>query len=97
MSLLNIGSIYAAQGDFFKAHDSLERALWIAEEIEDKETIAFTSYSIGETYAIQGDYIKAIEYCQRSLDLAKEIGIVLVQKESYEYLYKAFKALGNST
>jgi tetratricopeptide (TPR) repeat protein len=72
--LVNIGNVYASQGDYSKALDYYFKALKINEEIGNKMGQAPNLGNIGNVYGSQGDYSKALDYHFKALKINEEIG-----------------------
>lgn len=109
--LNNLGVIYVAQGNNFKASEYYFLSLKIAEELGVKKDIALSYNNIGATYSRQGDVDKALEYYLLALGIRNEIGDNIVstsvnigdiylRKKDYnkalEYLFSALKSARKS-
>lgn len=84
-SLHYLGDIYLSQGDLSdndstlleynqKALDHFFKSLVVAQEINDKQSIANTFNCIGNTFRQQKDSMKAVEYYSKAMKLREEIG-----------------------
>ncbi|MDQ3191701.1 MAG: tetratricopeptide repeat protein [Bacteroidota bacterium] len=73
-TLGNIGIVYLDQGNNSKALNYCFKALKMAEELGDKNSIAYNYSNIGIIYSEQGDYSKALNYYKRALKADQELG-----------------------
>ena len=72
-SLVSIGSVYWARGDYEQAMDYFTRSLDIYEKLDDKGGIGSSLLMIGTVYLHSGNYDKAVEFLIQSLAVRKEI------------------------
>lgn len=96
-SLNNIGLLYKQQGENELALTYLEKSKNISEALGDNNGIANSLMSIGTIQIINRDYTNAIDNCDKAFSLAEELGDVIMQKESCNCLFYAFKAKGDDS
>lgn len=71
---LDLGNAYQYYERLDKAKPYYERAIFLANSIDDKETLARAYNNIGIIYDTEGDFDKALQFYQRSFQLKMEIG-----------------------
>jgi len=69
-----LGYLIKNLGDFNKSLEYNYKALKLAKEIGNKQSIAATLNEIGVAHYYQGDYPKALEFYRKSLKIREEIG-----------------------
>jgi len=70
----NIGEIFRAQGKYSEALERYEKALQIAERIENLGGKAIYLNNIGMIYKTQGNYPEALERYEKALQIADQTG-----------------------
>lgn len=74
ISFANLAMAHANKGDFAVSLTWFFKALKIAEELDDKNSIASNLGNIGNVYGNIGEYDKSIEYFSKALKIAQEMG-----------------------
>lgn len=82
-ALENLGSAMSYE-DVPKALVYLEKSLKLAQEINDKESIASVYFAFGRTYSFKNDHNAALIYLNKSLDLYQQ---TKNKREIFEVLY----------
>ena len=72
--LLNLGVVYANQGDYEKAAGYFLKSLKIKQGIGDKHGTSSCLTNLGNVYYGQGDYGKAADFYLNALKIREEIG-----------------------
>lgn len=96
-AISGLGRVYQERGEYALALEQFEESLMIYEKMGAKRGVAKAKETIGFHYLKTDEYQRATEFCQESLDLALEIGALDLESSACQCLYKAQKALGNTT
>ena len=67
----SLGISYIVEKNYTKAVDYLSKSLKAAEEIDDKNEVAYILSELGEVSYLNKDYTKALEYYNQALNLAE--------------------------
>lgn len=97
INLINIGSVYAKMADYDKAADYLQQSIVLFKELGDQSGITHAYYLLGDMARLQGNFNKAVKWCGASLDIARQLNVVMMQRNSCNCLYEAYKSMGNPT
>ncbi|HKX29544.1 MAG TPA: CHAT domain-containing protein, partial [Blastocatellia bacterium] len=73
-TLISIGAVHRAQGNYVPALEQYQRGLKISEEVGDKSTVATALHNIGSVHWPLGNYAEAMENYRKSLKLKEELG-----------------------
>lgn len=93
--LMNIGSVYAEEGQFDKAEKNLNEALELTQRAKIKHASSEVLQLMGSLYYKQKDYKRAIEYAKSSLQVSNEINYLEAKKSNYKLLSDIYAATGN--
>ena len=96
-AIRSIGQLHQLQGDHALALEKYEEALAMLVELGNPSGIAAIRSAIGRFYLEQERLALAVDHCAQSLAIAEEIGALDVQNTACKCLYKAYKAMGNSS
>ncbi len=91
----NIADCYISKQEYDKAELNLAKASIIVKKINNKQGEIYVNLTLAKLYTITKKYNKAIYYCKQSVDIANKIGILSLEKNAYEQLYKIFKEKGD--
>lgn len=94
--LIDIGSVYAEQGEYNKAMKSFEKALALAQQTDFKRACSEVWLNMGLLYYKQKQFPSAMECAQKALDLAKDLKVMEIQQDSYKLLSDLYAATGAS-
>jgi len=94
-TLAYIGHYYVYQENYPKALDYIQQSLTIFEEISDYQGTLDRIIETGILQEWQGNQNEAIDRYKKALRLAEKTGSIYHQQEACEYLYDAYKRLGN--
>jgi CHAT domain-containing protein/Tfp pilus assembly protein PilF len=94
-TLLNIGSVYHAQGNYTKALELELKSLEMSEAMKNLPMIATALSNIGQTYFMQGNYAQALESFQRALKINEETGNKVLMAHLLGNIGDAYHAQGN--
>jgi two-component SAPR family response regulator len=97
VALHNLGQVYEALGDSKHVLDNYQRVLAIAEELGDREGIAFASGNLAGYHLASGDLRQALLLMMRSLRLHREIGNRFGERNALESLASVYRHQGNSS
>ena len=104
----NIGLVEIERNELVSAKNNFETAIKLSIQFQDS-AIMSVGYSnlallsnieaktITDKNARKIKYKESIKLAEQALNIAKKINVLIRQKESYEYLYKAYSGLHNST
>jgi tetratricopeptide (TPR) repeat protein len=93
--LVNIGTVYASQGNYVKALEYYFKALKINEEIGNKQGQSANIGNIGLVYSDQGNYAKALDYFFRAQKIDEEIGNKQYQATNLGNIGNVYASQGN--
>ncbi|MBD2164907.1 tetratricopeptide repeat protein [Calothrix membranacea FACHB-236] len=80
---------------YARAIKTLETALSVYQQLEDKAGIAKTFYEIGQVYDRQKDDRQALEYYQQALSIYREIGDKSGEKSSLNFMGRIYYQQGS--
>jgi len=90
-----LGIYFKELGDYKNAKDYLIRSKEIYEEIGHKKGMTEVFIDLGDLNFQQGNLNNGIDWYKKGYDIAVEIGVLTLEQEAANYLYKAHKKLGN--
>lgn len=93
-ALIDIGNIYASQGDRQRGYDYYSQALTIAEQLHDNFTVLAIRSNLAIDKEIAGDWPGAIADYQQALLLAERLGDVVEQAKLANSLGLIYTKLG---
>ena len=76
----NIASIHYSQGDYSRALKRFEKALQIAEKLEELPTISLCYWWIGMIYSKLNDISKALNNLDSALNIYEQLGLESYRK-----------------
>lgn len=94
-ALIDIGNIYAAQGDLSRGHEYYTQALAIAEQLHDNFTVLAIRSNLAIDKEIAGDWPGAIDAYHQALALAERLGDVVEQTKLTNSLGNIYTKLGD--
>ena len=86
--------MFISVGEYVKAEERLQKALWIKKETDDKEGEAGCYRNLGNMFRSLGEYVKAKQYFQKALQITREIGHNDEEAACSENLGTVFQSLG---
>lgn len=92
----NIAKIYAADGDYTKAVDEMEKALDYDLKVGTSRYIVFDYYNLGKFYFKLNKPQKSIKHLKQSIVLANEIKYYEKLKDGHKLLSKVYRSVGNN-
>lgn len=92
-SLLNLGDIYARQGDYKRSNTLFSQALALCHAIEHAHAETDVLIHLGRLYVEEGQYTAAIGSFQQAVRSANRIDRVSRQAEAHYGLASAYRAL----
>lgn len=92
----NIGNIYADLENYPEALEYYQNSIAIKEALDDRWGITYPLAGIGNVFLQIGDQDKALLHCKRALEISKDVGLLLVEKEACECVYKTYKTMGDA-
>ena len=93
----NLGINLVLIGQWDRAQDSLERALSIATDVDDRGAeIPMILDSLGELHTLRGNFDEAIDYLSRAVALASEKGNRWYEGQTRRTLGRCYLAMGRS-
>jgi serine phosphatase RsbU (regulator of sigma subunit) len=93
-SLHNMGIIYVTSGKPDLALPYLQRALAIAQELNDRAVESSIYLRLGQVYLLRDQFNRASDYLNRSLELALELDTKETQMGAYEVLSDLYSKQG---
>jgi len=72
-ALINIGNLYIYQESYDDAIQYLEKAVIIANEIDNTKMIAYCNLNIGRALLLKNNFSESLNYLQKTLKIRKEL------------------------
>lgn len=94
--LNNLGSLYLEERNMPDALSSINEALKIRLQLNDKTGLAQSYRTLSEYYSNVGQVEKSIDYLQKGLAIAQLVGHTPLQAEISEGLFDQYYKLGNA-
>ena len=96
LSLITLGEVHRAMGEYQKTIEYFQKALDLAEEFGDNSyTKTKILNNLGFTYHSLGEYNKAINFYRKAIILARKFGNKVLEAESLAYSGYAYNFLGD--
>jgi len=91
----DLGVSFKAQGDYEASTEFLTKSRKIREEMGVKRGMAEVYIDIGSLMFAKNQFDEGLFWCEKGYDLALNIGVLKLEMEASNCLYKANKKLGN--
>ncbi len=93
-TLNNIGNLLNHQGNFDEALEQHNRSLEINRQIQDQSGIAVSLSNIASIYGKTGRMQQAIGNSQQALEIGHRLGVVTIERDAAEALYRLYSETG---
>jgi two-component system, NarL family, sensor kinase len=94
-ALNDLAEMATNEGKLQQALDYIDQSTAIREKIEDAQGVAINYVNKGENYFKFEQYQNAAIWLEKCLDKSLAIGFTDLSRHTYDYLAKAYKAMGN--